>query len=184
MLRNRLVVGSATISTVGAATFVGAHNPFTFYAPAHLGSWVTPIEEHLGASLPREEFAQAKARWSHGLAFVKAHWKRVPYIEWCKIRNILGVFLETDNRTTCLSFAAAWLITGPFVLLGLVLLLRSRPFEGIVAMSPLLALLATTLIFYGSIRFRQSAEPTLVMVAAHGASVMATAVRRKLFGLL
>ena len=83
-----------------------------------------------------------------------------------KMWRLMSPFEETENHVVWWTFAIAWLFTAPWVVAGTVLALNDDRLFAAVLLVPLLATLATTIVFYGSIRFRDSVIPLLVVLAA------------------
>jgi hypothetical protein len=110
--------------------------------------------------------------WRQGASFVRAHAGDLPRLEACKLRQLGAVFLETPNAAARVAFAAAWLFTAPLALAGVVLAWRRNRVETALALVPIFALLVAALVFYGSIRFRHSTEPLLVLFAARGLTAL------------
>jgi hypothetical protein len=88
------------------------------------------------------------------------------------VGRLFAVFLDTPNRVARWAFALAWLVTAPLAAYGAVVAWRQDRVAAVAALLPLLALFATVLLFYGSIRFRHSSEPLLVLFAARGLTAM------------
>jgi 4-amino-4-deoxy-L-arabinose transferase-like glycosyltransferase len=176
VVRNARVVGHPTFAGIGSLTFWGAHNERVLTDPALCGSWLSVRELLQGAGIarPADEGQLVTLAWQQGAAFVRAHAADLPRLEVCKLRQLSAVFLDTPNPAARIAFAAAWLFTAPLALAGLVAAWRRNRAEASLALVPLLALLLAALVFYGSIRFRHSTEPLLVLFAARGL----TALRR------
>jgi hypothetical protein len=94
-----------------------------------------------------------------------------------KMWRLISPFEETENRVVWWTFAVAWLFTAPWVVAGTILALNDDRLLGAVLLVPLLATLATTMVFYGSIRFRDSVIPLLVVLAARALVAVASTPR-------
>jgi len=176
VVRNARVVGHPTFAGLGSLTFWGAHNEQVLADPSLCGSWVS-VKELLraaGISRPADEGQLVELAWRQGVAFVRANAADLPRLEVCKLRHLGAVFLVTPNAAARVAFAAAWLFTAPLALAGVLVAWRRNRAETALALVPIVALLAAALVFYGSIRFRHSTEPLLVLFAARGL----TALRR------
>lgn len=170
MTRNFMVLGKPAVSTVAGPTFWGAHNEMVLQNPLLIGSWIPVSEmEKLGYSIPKDEVERDNVSWQKGKQFILEHWSDLPSLELKKLMRLSEVFLETPNLPVRWAFAVSWLVTAPFACLGLVVVLRKSVERGLVSALPLLAMIGTSLIFYGSLRFRHSTEPLLVVFAACGA---------------
>lgn len=170
VLRNARVVGHPTFAGIGSLTFWGAHNERVLTDPALCGSWVSVSELLQGAGIPRpaDEGQLVALAWRESAAFVRAHAGDLPRLEVCKLRQLGAVVLDSPNVAARIAFAAAWLFTAPLALAGVVAAWRRNRVEASLALLPILALLLAALVFYGSIRFRHSTEPLLVLFAARG----------------
>jgi 4-amino-4-deoxy-L-arabinose transferase-like glycosyltransferase len=177
VVRNEIVVGKANVSTLGGETFWGAHNEVVLRDPALRGSWVRPTDlSDARHPLPSgNEVEREAAAWKYGLDFVGHHWRSMPGLVGMKMVRLLSPFETTPNRPVFWSFAVSWLVTAPWVGAGIWLSVKARSRPGLVLLAPVAATLAVTLVFYGSIRFRDSMIPILVVFASH--AVVATASR-------
>jgi len=167
--RNAVRFGHPAIAVVGAATLYGANNDRVLADPALCGSWVS-TRSALGVHvLPRDEALYAERSAAGVRAFLRDHWRDLPRLEWCKAERLVALRLVTPNRFARVAFAVAWALVAPLAAVGLWIGWRRHRVAAVVVALPLLALLVTALLFYGSIRFRHSTEPLLVAFAALGA---------------
>jgi hypothetical protein len=165
--RNALVVGSPTLTTIGAYTFWGANNELVLGDPAKIGGWV-PVDSLLPPDWPSGELERARVAWREGFAFVRDHAAEMPRLLAWKLVRWLSPFSDTTNRTVDAGFAAAWFLTAPLVVLGaLCAWRRARLGLGLCA-AHLFAGLGTVLVFYGSVRFRQAGLPIYGALAGLG----------------
>lgn len=165
--RNAQVLGSPTVTTIGAYTFWGAHNELVLRDPQKIGGWV-PVDALLPPDWPRGELERARVAWREGLAFVREHRAEMPRLLAWKAARWLSPFSDTPNRTVNAGFAAAWLVTAPLAVWGaLGAWRRSRLGLGVCA-AHLLAALGTALLFYGSVRFRHASLPIYGALAGAG----------------
>jgi 4-amino-4-deoxy-L-arabinose transferase-like glycosyltransferase len=169
LVRNAVVMGRPTLSTVGAYTFWGAHNDVVRTTPELRGSWVRTSDlvdaDHpfTGGEIEREA-----AAWKYGMAFVTEHWSDMPGLVLMKLWRLVSPFEATPNRLVFWSFAIAWILTAPWVAVGIVLSLRSQPIAASVLLLSVLPTVVTTMVFYGSSRFRDSIVSILIVFAAYG----------------
>lgn len=165
--RNALVMGKATLSTVGGCTFWGAHNERVLDDPHRIGSWIE-VTRLVSPEQPLrgDEFEQDRLSWEYGLAFVRERRDQLPRLLYWKVRRLLAAFAYPANPLVNWAFALAWLATAPLALAGLVLAWRRDRLAALVLLLPLLATLATSLVFYGNVRFRQSVATMYVVPAA------------------
>ena len=167
--RNAVVAGRATIASVGAYTFWGAHNERVLADPALRGSWVRTSDlvdaDHPFTGSERE---LESAAWRYGFDFIRTHPSAMPGLEAMKLARLLSPFEDSPNRVVYWVFATAWICTAPFMMVGLLLALRQDRSSAMVILAPMLATVVCALIFYGSVRFRDSTAPLLVVPAALG----------------
>ena len=170
VVRNAVVVGKPTLSTVGAYTFWGAHNDVVLHDSRLRGSWVRTSDlvddQHpiTGTEVEREA-----AMWKYGFEFVKHHLSQMPQFVAMKLWRLVSPFANTPNRPVFWAFALGWLVTGPPALVGVVSVFRDRRPIPAVLLAPVFATLVTTIIFYGSDRFRDSISPIFVILATRAA---------------
>lgn len=170
--RNALVLGTPTLSTQRGCTFWGAHNDVTFTSPKYAGTWVNCSElVDAGHPIAGGEVVRERLAFAYGVASVRSHLPALPYLTAMKMWRLLSPFFDTPNRVALWVMAAGWMLAAPFVLAGLWFAWRrrraTRPAFAVL-LAPMLALLATTVIFYGSTRYRDSMAPVLVVFAAIG----------------
>jgi 4-amino-4-deoxy-L-arabinose transferase-like glycosyltransferase len=181
VVRNALVIGAPTLSTVGGATFWGANNERVLNDPDLRGLWIQPTDLPSGEyPLEGSELEKEHAAWTYGRQFLVRHWPGVPGLVAMKLGRLISPFEPTDNTAAYWAFALAWLLTAPWTIAGLFLVLRDRGLAAAVLLTPLLATLATAVVFYGSIRFRDSVIPLLVVLAARAMPEFAAPLRRPL----
>ncbi len=165
--RNAAVMGKPTLSTVGGCTFWGAHNERILADPHRIGSWievtrlVSPEQPLTG-----DEFEQDRLSWQYGLEFVRAHPEELPRLAYWKLRRLFAAFAYPANPLVDWAFALSWIVTAPFALVGWVLCWRRDRVLAWILVLPLVATVATALVFYGNVRFRQSVATFYVIPAA------------------
>jgi len=140
--------------------------------PQFAGTWINcsglvdathPIR---GAEVARERLA-----FGYGVEAVRRNVARLPYLAAMKLWRLVSPFFDTTNRAALWTMAAGWIVAAPFVLLGLWSTWRpddDAQSTWMVLVSPILATLLTTLIFYGSTRYRDAMAPILLVFAAFG----------------
>ena len=92
----------------------------------------------------------------------------MPGLIAARLWRLVSPFEATRNRLVYYSFAVSWLLTAPFVAYGAVLVFRGYRLGACVLLTPIFTTIATTIVFYGSIRFRDSVAPQLLIFAAAG----------------
>jgi 4-amino-4-deoxy-L-arabinose transferase-like glycosyltransferase len=170
VVRNAVVMGKPGICTiVGGYTFWGAYNPRVADNPDLWGYWV-PTSSLADAEHPlkgTEGEREARA-WQYGRDFVAEHPDRLPVLKLHALLRVLWAYPEAGNRAADLAFRAGWIVSLPFVAIGLVGLARRARTGTLYLLTPLAAVLATAVIFYGCSRFRDGAAPVLAVFAAAG----------------
>ncbi len=167
MVRNAVVLGEPTLSTIGGYTLWGASNPRVVDDPTLAGRWVRTSElvdaDHplSGGELERDAAARR-----YGLTFLNEHRRDVPWLVVMRLWRFVSPFEPTPNRLVFWAFALSWLVTAPWFVAGLVVAWRENRRIALVLVAPLLATSATVIMFYGSIRFRDSIAPVFVALAA------------------
>jgi 4-amino-4-deoxy-L-arabinose transferase-like glycosyltransferase len=167
--RNGLRLGHWSLAAVGATTLYGANNAQVLADPALCGSWASQRLALGAPALPRDEALYATRSLAALRAFVRTHARELPHLAGCKLARLASPLLATPDPMLQWGFAISWLLVAPLALLGTIASWRRDRARTTVVLLPLLALLVTTFLFYGSIRFRHSSEPLLVLLAAEGA---------------
>jgi 4-amino-4-deoxy-L-arabinose transferase-like glycosyltransferase len=172
--RNTWVLGKPTLTTlVGGHTFWGAHNARTFHDPKVRGLWITMSDiPQAPLPLPKDELEQERLAWRLGFDSLRQNWRYLPQLEAWKLYRLITPFEETANRLVYWVFAWAWMLTIPWLPLGLGELSRRAPVLWRVIALQLAATVLCTLVFYGAARFRHAVEPLLMMVAAAGVAAV------------
>lgn len=172
-IRNRLVLQRwALIATNGGSTFWGANNAIVAEPGPHWGRWVSTNfagerKQREVMSLPNEVDRDRK-EWALGREYLADNPGRIPILLTGKLLRLVQPMPDSPNRIYARTVAAAQLFLLPLTLAGLVLLLRKpgwRP-RLIPLNAQLLVLVAATLIFYGTERFRAAYEPFMALYAA------------------
>lgn len=172
VIRNGVVMHEYTLSTQGGCTFWGAHNDVTFGSTRFAGTWVDcskvvdPAHPMRGNEIERNHLTM-----SYGVEAVRAHAAQLPYLTAMKVWRLMSPYFETPNRVSLYAMAIGWIGTAPFFAWGLTTWCRmTTPARsiGLTLLSPLLAMLVTTVIFYGSPRYRDAAAPVVIVFAAIG----------------
>lgn len=170
LARNLVVIGKLTMATqVGGFTFAGAHNEITFADPAERGSWIVVsrvIDPAITA--PMSELESERYAWNFGIQAVRQHWAEMPRLLAAKVFRLVTPWEETTNKKIYWAFAISWLLLIPFVLIGFRTLRKTDgPLFTMISLLVTVTLV-TTLVFYGSTRFRHSIEPVLVILGVAG----------------
>ncbi len=170
--RNAVVLGTPTLSTQRGCTFWGSHNDVTFTSARFAGTWVNCSGlVNLAHPIRGTEVTRERLAFGYGVDAVRRHLALVPYLAAMKIWRLISPFFETTNRASLWTMAAGWILAAPFVAIGLWSTWkrhRGTRAAWFVLVMPVIATLITTLIFYGSTRYRDSMAPILLVFAASG----------------
>lgn len=162
------------ISTNSASAIAGANCHSTFYG-SKIGSWdnacIKPYPGNEAAALDRAQ--------SDGVHYALHHLGRLPIVAasrlarvWGLRRNLLpGSKLVQLPDRSAIALELGFVMYYVLVLLGIygfVLLLR-RAVPAWILISPFILVSVSAIIIYGDVRFREPAEPALVVLAAIGA---------------
>jgi 4-amino-4-deoxy-L-arabinose transferase-like glycosyltransferase len=184
VMRNATVMGKPTLSTITGYGLWGSHNDLTFNDPAYRGAWVKTSDlvdaDH---PLTGNEVERNDQATRYGLDAIRANTDKMPSLIAAKLWRLATPFKETDNQLVRLTFAVSWIVIAPLVLLGMISAFRRAPAVGWLLLLPILATVASTVIFYGSVRFRDAVAPVLLVFAAVGLhQLIRAAVQRRATG--
>jgi 4-amino-4-deoxy-L-arabinose transferase-like glycosyltransferase len=179
VIRNFLVMGKPTLSTQGAYAFWGAHNDTILNNPHLWGSWIATDKMIAVNHISGNEVEREAAVWKKAIEFVKDNYWAMPGLLVMKLWRLISPFMDTPNRVVFWAFAVGWLATCPFCVRGYALGLKDSRVDVGVLLAPILATVVTSVIFYGSERFRDSISPVFVIFAARSlVEIMSRAARR------
>lgn len=162
-----------TLTTNDGTTIRGANCDETYHGRA-MGSWsVRCLVLDDGAVADLESSERSRAWREEGLAYARDHASRVPLVVAARAGRLLGVYglgyqVDEDVRDQRPRWASwsgivAWWALLPLAALAMV---RARNEVRRLLLSPTVAVLVTTLAFYGGHRIRAPMEPALVVAAA------------------
>jgi len=185
-VRNKIVFDRfSLIATNGGSTFWGANNRIVASPGRAWGGWISTNfdrerKEREVWPLPNEVDRDRK-EWRIGLEFLAKHPGRIPSLLTGKFYRLIFAPPSSANRVYVYIVTLGQLFLLPASVLGIVLAVTNGCFRKtlIPVNAQLLALIATTAIFYGSERFRASYEPFLAIYAAFGVVWVAGKVRGK-----
>jgi 4-amino-4-deoxy-L-arabinose transferase-like glycosyltransferase len=182
VVRNSAVLGKPTLSTVGGYTFWGAHNDVVFRNPQLQGSWIpTSGLVDTGHALRGDEIDKETVAWRYGFESIVQNLDQMPHLIIMKLWRTISPIVDTPNTAVRIAFGVGWLMTVPFVLGGVVLAVRDKRITTLVLLTPLIVTLVTTIIFYGSDRFRDSIAPIFLVLAAQAAVEWVRALARCIY---
>jgi hypothetical protein len=154
------------VATEGGETLAGANCRLAYYG-SRTGTWIFDCVHFSGRG---NEAVELNREGKKGLRYARHHLRRLPVVEAARLARTWGAwapFARPEGRRAWVMHlgVAMYLVLLPLALYGFVLLRRRRvPLWILVA--PVITVTATALLSYGSIRFRHSAELTIVVLAA------------------
>jgi len=169
VIRNAIVMDKPTISTITGYGLWGSHNDLTFNDPAHRGRWVkASVLIDADHPLSGNEVERNDQAMRYGVDAIRAHADQMPALIVAKLWRLVTPIKDTDNRLVQVAFAVGWMMVAPCFIAGIVIgLRRSRAITWLLLL-PVFATLASTVIFYGSVRFRDAVAPAFIVLAAAG----------------
>ncbi|MEA2364141.1 MAG: hypothetical protein QOD71_3286 [Thermoleophilaceae bacterium] len=154
------------IATEGGETLAGANCDVTYYGE-RIGTWQVSCAAFSGRGNEAVELNEAGHK---GIRFARDHVGRLPLVGAARLARTWGLwrpFAVPEGRRAWVQQIGAALY---FVLIGLAaygfVVLRRRRVPVWILMAPFITVTVTTLLAYGQIRFRHSAELSLVVLAA------------------
>jgi 4-amino-4-deoxy-L-arabinose transferase-like glycosyltransferase len=154
------------IATEGGETLAGANCDVTYYG-RRIGTWQYSCAAFDGRGNEAEELNEAGRK---GLRYARDHAARVPLVAAARFARTWGVwqpFAVPEGRRAWVMHVgeALYFVLIPLAVYGFIVLRRRRVPVWIV-MAPFITVTVTALLAYGQIRFRHSAELSLVVLAA------------------
>ncbi len=166
VIRNAMVMQRPALTTGFGHVMWGAHNDVTFTDPAKMGTWIatsTLLKDapfHGGeAALDQHAMRQAKLA-------IGEHASSLPRLTLMKLVRLVEPVHDTPNTVTRLAFTVGWGVVAMLLLPGVALAWRRDRAGAIVLLLPMAATVMMTLLTYGLDRFRDSAAPLFVPLAA------------------
>ena len=152
------------VSTNSGGAIGGANCEATYYGD-ELGSWSLPcVSVHSG-----NEAERLDASRRDGVRYARDHARRLPVVAAARVGRVwslYGPFQVPEGRSGRVNKLAVLLffLLVPAAVWG-ALLLRRRGREVWLLLAPFVAVTLTALTSYGNVRFRESAEVSLVVLA-------------------
>ncbi|MEM9416003.1 MAG: phospholipid carrier-dependent glycosyltransferase, partial [Planctomycetota bacterium] len=170
IVRNHLVMSAPGLSTIVGHTLWGSNNEVVLSTPEWRGLWVrtSDLEHTLHQPLPEGEAAANRAATGYAIAFAKSHRHELPGMAISKLRRLVTPWPATTNRAVRWAEGLSWMAAAPFVLLGGLCWWRRHRAAACVMLTPIAVTIAVTIVFYGSVRFRNALAPILVAFAVAG----------------
>ena len=159
-------------TTNGGSTFYGSNNDVVLHDHESLGSWVStrllPGREKVDAA--PDEVSHDQVEWGLGKKWVETHPADLPLLLTYKMARFWLPDTTSGNRKFVLMQVVTYTPFAVLILVGLFFSLRGKGFSPpwLAVHGILAANLVSTLLFYGSARFRDSITPVLMIYAALG----------------
>jgi 4-amino-4-deoxy-L-arabinose transferase-like glycosyltransferase len=154
------------IATEGGETLAGANCDVTYYG-SRTGAWAFSCARFDGRGNEAKELNEAGHR---GLRYARHHLGRLPVVLAVRVARTWGAwqpFAVPEGRRKWVQQLGAGIYFAliPLAVWGVVLLHRRRV-PLLILLAPFITVTLTSLLAYGQIRFRHSAELSLVVLAA------------------
>jgi 4-amino-4-deoxy-L-arabinose transferase-like glycosyltransferase len=154
------------IATEGGETLAGANCGETYYGE-RIGTWSYTCAAFSGRGNEAKELNEAGRK---GIRYARDHAGRVPLVAAAGFARTWGLwqpFAVPEGRRAWVQQvgAALYFALIPLAVYGLVLL-RRRRVPVLIVLAPFVTVTVTALLAYGQIRFRHSAELSLVVLGA------------------
>jgi 4-amino-4-deoxy-L-arabinose transferase-like glycosyltransferase len=171
------------IATEAGETIAGANCEPVYYGPK-IGKWEVDCVDTRPGSAPgfneAEEFNDAGR---DGIDYALDHLDRVPVVAAVRLLRTWGIWEplqvpEGRSADVTKIGAVAFFVLLPLAAYGL-LVLRRRSVPVWILLAPVITVTLTTLVAYGSVRFRHSAELPLVVLAAVALDALAAQRARR-----
>lgn len=166
------------VATEGGETLAGANCDVTYYGE-RIGTWQYSCARFNGRVNEAKELNEIGHR---GTRYARDHVGRLPLVLGARFARTWGLwepFEVPEGRRAWVQRlgAAIYFVLIPFAVWGIVLL-RRRKVPLLILLAPFITVTLTSLLAYGQIRFRHSAELSLVVLAAIAVDGLIGARRR------
>jgi hypothetical protein len=190
VVRNAVQLDGPALSTNTGVTLVGAYCDEMFRPGPRFGSWsvgctfreLIAINRKVG---PEPPVASDRRFVRHAIDLAREHARQVPNLMGAHIGRLWGFYHSGDqvsfeDRTV---HSHGWVVAGQYVhwvlltfmVLGIACACRR---EWLLIAGPVLMVMVTAAVFYGSTRLRAAAEPSLALFAAAGIVWLARRTRK------
>jgi hypothetical protein len=154
------------IATEGGETLAGANCHQTYYGE-RVGTWSYQCARFDGSGNEAAELNEVGRR---GVRYAREHVERVPLVAAARVARTWGLwnpFAVPEGRREWVQRIgeAIFYLLIPLAIYG-VILLRRRGVPVWIVLAPFVTVTVTSLLAYGQIRFRHSAELSMVVLAA------------------
>jgi hypothetical protein len=187
VIRNLTKFDRPTLLTTGDGSVLkGANCPLT-YRGGGTGSW--DIRCLAGQGVPRDE-SVLSARWrDEALDYARDNAGRLPVVMAARVARTFALYPSPSRQVRELDFtedrprALVWIALGAYaaaVALSLVGIaaLRNEPSSVAIMLAPVALVVVTSALGYGTWRFRQAADVSLIPLAATGLTLLMERIRR------
>jgi 4-amino-4-deoxy-L-arabinose transferase-like glycosyltransferase len=176
------------LTTNGERTLLGANCDLTYYDD--VGAWNIRCLSAVPVAEGEDPSVGAGQRRHVALDYASEHLDRVPVVVAARVGRLLDVYGldslvaldagEEKARWAVWAGIVTWWVLAPLAVIGWVVTGRSprRRFGRWWLLVPLVAVLITTVLFYGAHRIRAPAEPAVVVLAAAGIVALVDRIRR------
>jgi len=164
---------SVTLSTNDGTTLIGANCPET-YSAAALGGWSLFCVLDVQGPPGSDDSVRARIQRDTAISYAKHHWTRLPLVGLARLGRTIDVFKvgnlvhqdEGEEKATWAIWSgiACWWVLAPLAALGLIKVAKRR--ERTVLLVPVVIVVITSFLFYGTHRLRLTMEPVVVIGAA------------------
>ena len=171
-VRNWIVFDRPVVVSTNSDSAIAGANCYGTYHGHDLGFWqLQCIRPHKG-----NEVASIAAARSDGVNYARDHAGRLPVVLAARLARTWSLFRpfqtpEGRSRRAQKLGVVAFFLLVPFALLGAVSLRRRRAALWII-LAPVAVVSVIALVSYGNVRFRESAELSLVVLAAVGLDLL------------
>lgn len=162
-LRNYYNFKSSGFSTSISYTFLGAHNEKTFSSLEYVGSWYESSKLPEIQGLPKEEALRSSKILKLGINNIAQEPWSLVYLIPAKLLRLFSPYEDIDNNKLLIAFLLQDMVFVPLFLIGFIRSLSSKDLNFRELGWIVFATLITAVIFYGSIRFRHSMLPVMLV---------------------
>jgi 4-amino-4-deoxy-L-arabinose transferase-like glycosyltransferase len=167
------------VATEGGETLAGANCDQAYHGD-RIGTWVFACVSFSGRGNEAEALNEEGRK---GIRYARHHLGRLPLVAGARLARTWGLWdpfhTPEGRRAWVMDLGVAlYFVLIPLAAYGLVLL-RRRGVEVWILMAPVVTVTLTALLTYGSVRFRHSAELTLVVLAAVALDRLVSAPQRR-----
>ncbi len=175
------------LTTNGERTLLGANCDSTYYD--HIGGWDVRCLSAVPVREGEDPSVGSRRRGQVALDYAGDHLDRVPMVVAARVGRLLDVYQldslvafdagEEKARWAVWAGIVTWWVLAPLAVVGWVVTGRDprRRYGRWWLVVPLVAVLITTVLFYGAHRIRAPAEPAVVALAAAGIVALVDRIR-------